>query len=63
MVVTDALAGLSDAHREVLHQLYFHDRSLADTAAGMGISVGTVKSRAHYGICALRKALAPGEGR
>ena len=42
---------------------YFHDRSLADTAAGMGISVGTVKSRAHYAICALRKALAPGEGR
>jgi RNA polymerase sigma-70 factor (ECF subfamily) len=63
VVVSDAIAGLSDAHREVLQQLYFQDRSLADTAAGMGISVGTVKSRAHYAICALRKALALGEGR
>jgi RNA polymerase sigma-70 factor (ECF subfamily) len=57
VTVTEAVAGLSAEHRHVLEQLYFRDRSLADTAAGIGVSVGTVKSRAHYAICALRKTL------
>jgi RNA polymerase sigma-70 factor, ECF subfamily len=63
VAVTSAMAGLSDDHQEVLKHLYWDDRSLADTAATIGISVGTTKSRAHYAIAALRKALSRGDGR
>ena len=62
VAVTAAVAGLSAEHREVLEQLYFRDRSLAETAAGIGVSLGTVKSRAHYAICALRQTLGRREG-
>lgn len=63
VAVTSAMAGLSSDHQQVLRHLYWGDRSVADTAADIGISVGTVKSRAHYAIAALRTALAGGEGR
>ena len=63
VAVTSAMAGLSGDHQQVLRHLYWGDRSVADTAADIGITVGTVKSRAHYAIAALRKALAGGEGR
>ena len=58
VAVTSAMAGLSGDHQQVLRHLYWGDRSVADTAADIGITVGTVKSRAHYAIAALRKALA-----
>lgn len=54
--VAEALAALSPAHREVLEQLYFADRSVADTAHRLGIPPGTVKSRAYYALRALRVA-------
>jgi hypothetical protein len=60
VAVTSAMAGLSSDHQQVLRHLYWGDRSVADTAADIGITVGTVKSRAHYAIAALRKALAGG---
>ena len=63
MTVTGAMAGLSADHQEVLRHLYWADRSVADTAADIGITVGTVKSRAHYAIKALRTSLARGESR
>ena len=63
VAVTSAMAGLSSDHQQVLRHLYWGDRSVADTAADIGITVGTVKSRAHYAIAALRTALARGEGR
>ena len=62
VAVTSAMAGLSRDHQQVLRHLYWGDRSVADTAADIGITVGTVKSRAHYAIAALRTALAGGEG-
>jgi RNA polymerase sigma-70 factor, ECF subfamily len=54
--LADALQTLTPEHRAVLEQLYYLDRSVADAARALGIPVGTVKSRAYYGLRALRNA-------
>ncbi len=56
-LVADALAALSPAHREVLVQTYFAGRSVAEAAEVLGVPPGTVKSRTHYALQALRLAL------
>ncbi|WP_424210871.1 sigma-70 family RNA polymerase sigma factor [Streptomyces sp. BI20] len=59
--VRRALGGLGPEHRAVLVQVYFRDRSVAEAAAELGIPAGTVKSRTHYALRALRRDL-PGYG-
>jgi RNA polymerase sigma-70 factor (ECF subfamily) len=54
--MAEALATLTPDHRAVVDHLYFGDRSVADTAARLGIPEGTVKSRAYYALRALRVA-------
>jgi RNA polymerase sigma-70 factor, ECF subfamily len=56
-VVADALQRLSQDHRAVLLECYFHGASVAEAAARLGIPAGTVKSRTHYALRALRLAL------
>jgi RNA polymerase sigma-70 factor (ECF subfamily) len=56
-VVTEALAQLSPEHREVLVECYYGGRSVAETARRLGVPEGTVKSRSHYALRALRLAL------
>ena len=56
-VVTDALAQLSEPHREVLLECYYRGASVAEAARRLGIPPGTVKSRTHYALRALRLAL------
>ena len=56
-VVGEALSRLSPEHRAVLEQCYYQGRTTADAAAVLGIPEGTVKSRAHYALRALRLAL------
>jgi RNA polymerase sigma-70 factor (ECF subfamily) len=56
-VVADALAGLSPAHREALVQTYYRGRTVSEAAEVLGVPPGTVKSRVHYAIAALRLAL------
>ena len=56
-LVADALAQLSVEHRSVVVHVYYGGRSIAETAAELGIPSGTVKSRLHYGLRALRLAL------
>lgn len=56
-LVADALAALSPAHREVLVETYFRDRSVGEAARKLGLPEGTVKSRTHYALQALRLAL------
>ncbi|HYU86169.1 MAG TPA: sigma-70 family RNA polymerase sigma factor [Kribbellaceae bacterium] len=56
-LVTDSLAQLSVEHRVVLVHAYYGRRSVAGIAAELGIPAGTVKSRLHYGLRALRLAL------
>lgn len=56
-VVAEALATLSADHRAVLLECYYRGRPVADAAARLGVPIGTVKSRAHYALRALRLAL------
>jgi RNA polymerase sigma-70 factor (ECF subfamily) len=56
-VIAVAVARLSAPHREVIIALYYHDRSVTETADALGIPPGTVKSRSYYALKALRVAL------
>ncbi|MGV9311637.1 sigma-70 family RNA polymerase sigma factor [Streptomyces sp. NPDC003691] len=55
MVVLEALDRLSADHREVLVELYFQGRTVTEAAKVLGIPAGTVKSRSHYALKALRE--------
>ncbi|GHJ41725.1 sigma-70 family RNA polymerase sigma factor [Streptomyces sp. TS71-3] len=55
MVLMDALDKLSPEHRDVLVEIYYLGRTVPETAGRLGIPEGTVKSRAHYALKALRK--------
>ncbi|HET7761962.1 MAG TPA: sigma-70 family RNA polymerase sigma factor [Phycicoccus sp.] len=56
-VVTDALRTLSAEHRAVLLECYFRGASVAEASQRLDIPEGTVKSRTHYALRALRLAL------
>ena len=56
-LVADALARLSTDHRQVLVECFYEGRSVAEAAAQLGIPEGTVKSRTHYALRALRLVL------
>lgn len=57
LLVGEALAALSEEHRAVIVRAYFGGRSTAELAADLQIPEGTVKSRLHYGLRALRLML------
>jgi RNA polymerase sigma-70 factor, ECF subfamily len=57
MLVTDALLALSDDHRAVVVRAYYRRLTVAEIADELDIPPGTVKSRLHYGLRALRLAL------
>lgn len=57
-LVAEALQSLSEKHREVLLLTFYRQRSVAETAAVLGVPEGTVKSRAYYALRALKVALA-----
>ncbi|WP_330295354.1 sigma-70 family RNA polymerase sigma factor [Streptomyces sp. NBC_00503] len=59
--VREALRSLSPDHRAVLVQIYFHGASVCEAAEALGVPAGTVKSRTHYALRALRDLL-PGYG-
>ncbi|MGW7454255.1 sigma-70 family RNA polymerase sigma factor [Streptomyces sp. NPDC054787] len=54
MTVLGALDRLSPEHRDVLKELYYRQLSVAEAADSLGIPAGTVKSRSHYALKALR---------
>ena len=56
-VVADALTRLSDDHRAVLLECYYRGHSVAEAARTARGPEGTVKSRTHYALRALRLAL------
>jgi len=57
LLVGEALATLSADHRAVIVGAYFGGQNTAGLAAELDIAEGTVKSRLHYGMRALRLAL------
>ena len=56
-VVGEALTRLSPDHRSVLLECYYRGRSVAEASQRLGVPEGTVKSRTHYALRALRLAL------
>ena len=56
-VVAEALTRLSPEHRAVLLECYYRGLPVAEAAARLGVPEGTVKSRTHYALRALRLAL------
>lgn len=57
LLIEEALAVLSVDHRAVIVRCYYGGRSVAQAAAELEIPEGTVKSRLHYGLRAMRLAL------
>jgi RNA polymerase sigma-70 factor, ECF subfamily len=53
----DALQRLSPDHRRVLLEIYYRDAPAERAATALGIPAGTVRSRHHYALRALRSAL------
>ena len=56
-LVSAALRRLSAEHREVLLESYYRGASVAEAAKTLGVPAGTIKSRTHYALHALRRAL------
>ena len=56
-VVAEAVTKLSPEHRAVLVECYYRGVSVAEAARQLGVPEGTVKSRTHYALRALRLAL------
>ena len=55
--LADAMALLSNEHRQVLYYTSYLGHSVDETAAKLGIPAGTVKSRTYYALRALRSIL------
>ena len=55
--IADALAKLSEPHRRVIVECFYRGRSVAEAASVIGVPPGTVKSRTHYAMRALRLVL------
>jgi len=58
VTVMGALDTLPDEQRRVIVQLYYRGRTVTETAAALGIPSGTVKSRSHHALRALRRTFA-----
>ena len=56
-LIAEALARLSQAHREVLVECFYAGRSVAEAAERLGVPPGTVKSRTYYALRALKLVL------
>jgi len=59
--VHHALDQLPVLQREALTLFFLHDLSLEQMAEMLGVAVGTVKSRLHYGKAAMRKIVSKGD--
>jgi RNA polymerase sigma-70 factor, ECF subfamily len=56
-LLATAMARLSPPHHEVLVATYYRDLPAERVAAALGVPVGTVRSRLHYALHALRDQL------
>ncbi|MEU3985581.1 sigma-70 family RNA polymerase sigma factor [Streptomyces sp. NPDC026672] len=60
LVMMDALDRLTPEHRAVLVEIYYRGRTASEAAGRLGIPEGTVKSRSHHALKALRKLYTSG---
>jgi RNA polymerase sigma-70 factor (ECF subfamily) len=56
-IIAEALDRLTPEHRAVIVECYYRGRSTAEAADVLRIPAGTVKSRTHYALRALRLAM------
>lgn len=56
-MVAEALTKLSPDHRAVLQECYYRGAPVSEAARRLGVPEGTVKSRTHYALRALRLEL------
>ncbi len=54
LLISTALSELSEDHRAVIKRAYYQGMSTAQIASDLQIAEGTVKSRLHYAVRALR---------
>jgi RNA polymerase sigma-70 factor, ECF subfamily len=54
LLISTALSELSKEHRAVVKRAYYQGMTTAQIASDLGIAEGTVKSRLHYAVRALR---------
>ncbi len=47
-LIRETINALSDEHREVIDLVYYHEKSVRETAEVIGIPEATVKTRMHY---------------
>lgn len=57
MTLSEALADLTEAHREALVETYFKGRSVNEAAVVLKVPAGTVRSRVYYALRSLRLSL------
>jgi RNA polymerase sigma-70 factor, ECF subfamily len=57
LLIADAMAQMSAQHRAVIERSYYRGWTTAQIAADLDIAEGTVKSRLHYAVRALRLTL------
>jgi RNA polymerase sigma-70 factor, ECF subfamily len=57
LLIADAMAQMTPEHRAVVERSYYRGWSTAQIAADLDIAEGTVKSRLHYAMRALRLTL------
>ena len=57
LLLGEALSQLSEDHRAVIRRAYYQGWTTAQIAADLHVAEGTVKSRLHYGVRALRLRL------
>lgn len=53
----EALNRLTADHRQAIVEVYYHGRTCAEVAAGLGIPAATMRSRLYYGVRSLRLIL------
>ena len=54
--LTQTLAGLSDAHREILLMRFVDEMTQPEIATALDVPLGTVKSRLHHALLAIRQS-------
>ncbi len=54
--ITQALSALTESHREILLMRFVDDMSQPEISAALDIKLGTVKSRLHHALLAIRQS-------